>query len=70
MTFAPPTGYALSDLADVLCKVVDEDPDDLYDQWVSHEELKELFRSAVTFDRLTHLVETLGLEDDETTLAR
>ena len=52
LTFAAPTPYALEDLAEILCELVDQDPDDLYDQRNSHEALKRRIRSARSFDGL------------------
>ena len=39
---------ALAEIAEVLCSCVDRDPDDLYDQFVTHDELKALFRGATS----------------------
>src|SRR5688500_16892211 len=44
----PPTQPPLSEVADSLCSCVDRDPGDLYDQFVTHDELKVLFRAATS----------------------
>lgn len=51
---------AVADVAQDLCNCVDRDPDDLYDQFVSHIELKEMFRAAASAPELIELARTLG----------
>lgn len=60
----PPCQPALVSIAELLCSCVDRDPDDLYDQFVSHEKLKALFRTAVSAPGLIQLARTLGERDD------
>ena len=45
-------------------KAVDGDPDDLYDQFVSHEELKALSRATESAREIIHLARTRGAEED------
>lgn len=47
-------------VAEQLCALVDADPDDLYDQFVSHDELVALFRAATSPAELIELVRKLG----------
>ncbi len=51
---------AVADVAQDLCNCIDRDPDDLYDQFVSHIELKEMFRAAASAPELIELARTLG----------
>jgi len=57
---SPPDRPLLAEVADDLCQLVDADRDDLYDQFVTHEELKLLFRSAPTIERLIAVAANLG----------
>jgi hypothetical protein len=52
----------LAEVTEELCRIVDADPDDLYDQVMTHAELQTLFRSAQTVERLIAVASTLGGE--------
>jgi hypothetical protein len=43
-----------------LCSLVDSDPDDLYDQFVSHQELKAMFRAAASPAEVIDIAQRLG----------
>jgi len=58
---------ALAEVAELLCSCVDRDPGDLYDQFVTRDELKILFRSAASAPELIKRARTLGEEDDRET---
>jgi hypothetical protein len=62
LAFARPIRREPSDVAEVLCTCVDADPDDLYSQFVSHEELKSRFRGARSARELIEVARTLGRE--------
>jgi hypothetical protein len=47
-----------------ICDLIDNDPDDLYCQFISHAELKEKFRTSADPRLLVELAGTLGAEDD------
>ncbi len=49
-----------SQVAERICELIDQDPDDLYDQFVTHEELKALVRAAQDPAALVRVVATLG----------
>jgi hypothetical protein len=55
----------INDIADQLCNNVDNNSDDIYNQFVEHDKLKYLFRSAETPEKLIHFVKTLGSEMEE-----
>jgi hypothetical protein len=65
LSLSTPERPHISEVAEDLCRLVDEDPDDLYDQCMTHEELKELFRSAGTATELIAAAGSLGCDDDE-----
>jgi len=52
LSFGPPERPPLSEIAEDLCRLVDADPDDSYDQFVTHDELKRLLRAAATSSEL------------------
>jgi hypothetical protein len=58
--FAPPRQTSVSEFAERLCSCIDRDPDDLYDQFVPHQQLKTMFRAATTPAELIELARTLG----------
>jgi hypothetical protein len=60
----PPREPALGEVAELLCSCVDRDPDDLYDQFVTHDELKSLFRAASSAPQLIEHARNLGEQDD------
>lgn len=60
LQFAPPRQASLAEVAEHLCSCVDRDPADLFDQFVTHAELKGMFRSAISADQLIQLARTLG----------
>jgi hypothetical protein len=62
LQFGPPHRPALSEIIERLCSCVDRDPDDIYDQFVTHDELKALFRAARSPQELIHSARTLGDE--------
>jgi hypothetical protein len=64
VSFDPPREEALPLVIPMLEKLVDRHPDGLYDQFLTHDELKARFRSAKTPVDLIELVRTLGGEDD------
>jgi hypothetical protein len=48
LIWAPPQRPLLSEVAEALCVIVAADPDDIYNQFMTHEQLMALFRSAAT----------------------
>lgn len=60
LRMSPPRQPALAEIAEVLCSCVDRDPDDLYDQFVTHDELKALFRGATSPPELIEKARSLG----------
>jgi hypothetical protein len=48
LAFASPDVPLLSKIADALCQLVDCDPDDLYQQCATRDELKARFRASTT----------------------
>jgi hypothetical protein len=44
----------------LICELIDSDADDLYSQFVSHSELKELIKKAKSPKELISIAETLG----------
>lgn len=57
-----PTRLPLSEIVDQLCACIDGDPDDLYDQSVSREELKARFRTSTSPAELIRHARNLGAE--------
>jgi hypothetical protein len=51
---------SVAEIAERLCSCVDRDPDDLYDQFVTHRELKASFRAATAPAELIERARTLG----------
>lgn len=60
LSFSAPEHSTLADIAEDLCRLVDIDPDDIYSQFGSHDELKRLLRSAVTPNDLLTVASRLG----------
>jgi hypothetical protein len=60
LSLAPPEQPPLSEIAADLCNLVDADPDDLYEQFITRDELKRRFGSAVTCSDLITAAATLG----------
>ena len=63
--YAEPRPYDLAELKRELTALIDRDPDDLYDQFVTHDELKGLVSRAATRAELFRVAETLGSEEAE-----
>jgi hypothetical protein len=59
-SFEPALEDQLSSVADALCQIVDADRDDLYNQFVTHEELKALFLEADSPEALIQAALALG----------
>jgi hypothetical protein len=51
---------SVAETAERLCSCVDRDADDLYDQFITHQELKAMFRAATTPAELIEWARTLG----------
>ncbi len=60
LQFAEPRENGLEYAKSALCELIDNDPDDLYDQFVPHDELKTLVRAAEDAAALIDTAETLG----------
>lgn len=60
LVWSAPDSPSLADVADDLCKLVDADADDLYDQFVAHDDLKALLRSASSAAELVAVASSLG----------
>ena len=55
-----PSSVDVATVARELCALVDRDPDDVYDQFVSHDELKRMFTSSASAAELIAAARTLG----------
>jgi hypothetical protein len=55
-----PAKVPISQVAELLCSCVNGDPDDLFDQFVTREELKSLFRNAESPLALITLAQSHG----------
>lgn len=64
LRLGPPRQPQVAEVAELLCSCVDREPDDLYDQFVTHDELKTLFRGASSTPELIQLAGSLGEHDD------
>jgi hypothetical protein len=62
LQIGPPRQPALAEVAELLCSCVDRDPDDIYDQFVTHDELKAHFRAAASAPELIERAGNLGEE--------
>jgi hypothetical protein len=60
LKFGEPQENAMELAKQLICESIDNDPDDLYDQFVSHSELKELIKKAKSPKELISIAETLG----------
>jgi hypothetical protein len=60
LDFDVPMQGEMSLIVEELCRLIDNDPDDLYDQFLSHEELKARIRGCRSAGDLVHLADTLG----------
>ncbi|MBV9850335.1 MAG: hypothetical protein JO250_11720 [Armatimonadetes bacterium] len=65
LDIGPPQQASLSSIIKKVCEVIDNDPDDVYDQFVTHEELKEKLRGCRSAEELIRVSDTLGWEDME-----
>ena len=63
--YAEPRRYELDEVRSDLARLIDSDPDDLYDQFVTHEELKGLLARAQSPNEVIRVAETLGFEEAE-----
>lgn len=55
-----PINNSLDVAKKIICTLIDKDPDDLYDQFVSHEELKGLVKEAHSPTELIQAIGSLG----------
>lgn len=62
LTFGAPEAASTASIAEVLCSLIDLDPDDLYDQWISHEELKRRLRASHSSEELISIATALGAQ--------
>ena len=62
LRFAPPCRASVNDIAERLCACIDRDPDDLYDQFVTHQELKAMLGATASPAELIERARTLGQE--------
>jgi len=62
LSFAPPDRPPLSEIAEALCHLVDAEPDGPYEQLITREALKVLFRSAPTASALIAAASNRGAE--------
>lgn len=60
LSLGAPDRPRVSEIAEDLCRLVDDDPDELYNQFLTHEGLKAHFRSAVTSVDLITAASNLG----------
>lgn len=60
LTLSTPEQVQLSVIVEELCSLVDADPDDIYDQFTTHDELKRLLRAAATPRELVAAASALG----------
>ena len=60
LKYGHPQDGKTADVTAMLNALVDGDPDDLYDQFVSHDELKTLFREAKSPAEIISIARTLG----------
>ncbi len=63
MTPSKPRNTSVNEVAEMLCKIVDAEwDDDVLDQFVSRDKLKELFRNAKTPDELIYVSGNRGAD--------
>jgi hypothetical protein len=60
LMLAPPQNNRMPDVVKRMCAMVDSDPEDLYDQFMSHAQFKKKLEAATTATELIELVCTLG----------
>jgi hypothetical protein len=60
LQFGEPQENASELAKKLICELIDNDADDLYSQFVSHSELKELIKEAKSPKELISIAETLG----------
>jgi hypothetical protein len=60
LSFAAPERPSLSEVVEDLCRLIDSDPDDVYNQFQTHDELKQRFRAALTSNDLLTAASSLG----------
>lgn len=60
LEFEDPLPDRLNEVVESIVQLIDSDPDDLYDQFVSHNELKQLFRLAKAPTAIIELAKNLG----------
>jgi rubrerythrin len=60
LTFRQFPGDAMTEARQRLCALLDNDPDDLYDQFIEHGDFKKLINNAATPAELIKLVESMG----------
>jgi hypothetical protein len=60
LEFGEPKENASELAKQLICGLIDNDADDLYSQFVSHSELKELIKKTKSSKELISIAETLG----------
>ncbi len=60
LEFGEPQENALQLAKQLICELIDADADDIYSQFISHSELKELIKKAKSPKELINSTETLG----------
>ena len=60
LKFDIPRQGEMSSVVEEMCRIIDNDPDDLYSQDLSYEELKARLRECRSASGLVHLADTLG----------
>jgi len=61
LEFSEPQENASELAKQLICELIDNDADDLYSQFVSHSELKELIKKAKSPKELISIAKTLGV---------
>ena len=64
LTWVQFKGSAMDETKRRLCALIENDPDDLYDQFVAHDDLKKLIMAAMTPAELLKVAESLGAESE------
>ena len=59
-SFKEAAPIALAEMTRVLCDIIDNDPDDLYDQWMPHNKVKRHLREQKTPAELVWFAQDLG----------
>ena len=60
LDYDEPVSDGLSEVSELVAQLIDDDPDDLYDRFVTHDELKSMFRAAKTPADFIGLAKNLG----------